>query len=39
MVQDRHPTDKVFDQIVELVLKMDPVLVKIDGYLVKEAFF
>jgi transposase-like protein len=37
MLQDRHPTDKVFEQIVELVPKMDPILAKIDRYLTDEA--
>jgi transposase, IS5 family len=39
MLQDRHPTDKVFHQILDLVPKMDPVLAKIDGYLEDEAIF
>lgn len=39
MLRDSHPIDKIFEQIVVLVPKMDPVLVKIDRYLEAEYFF
>jgi IS5 family transposase len=39
MLRDSHPIDKLFEQIVLLVPKMDPVLAKIDGYLEAEIFF
>ena len=36
MLRDSHPIDKLFEQIVVLVPKMDPVLAKIDRYLEAE---
>lgn len=39
MLQDRHPVDKVFEEIIRLVPKMDPVLAKIDRYLEDESLF
>ena len=39
MLRDSHPVDKIFEQVVMLVPKMDPVLSKIDGYLEAEEFF
>ena len=39
MLRDSHPVDKIFEQVVMLVPKMDPVLAKIDGYLGAEEFF
>jgi IS5 family transposase len=39
MLQDRHPIDKVFDEVIRLVPKMDPVLGKIDHYLEDENLF
>jgi len=39
MLRDSHPVDKLFEQIVVLVPKMDPVLAKIDRYLEAEVFF
>jgi len=39
MLQDRHPTDKVFEQILPLISKMDPVLTKIDCYLEDEKIY
>ena len=39
MLQDRHPTDKVFEEILPLVSKMDSALTKIDQYLVDEKLY
>ena len=39
MLQDRHPTDKVFNEVIQLVPKMAPVLAKIDQYLEDEQLF
>lgn len=37
MLQDRHPNDKVFEEVIGLIPKMDPVLAKIDRYLEDES--
>jgi IS5 family transposase len=39
MLQDRHPTDKVFNEVIQLVPKIAPVLAKIDQYLEDEQLF
>jgi IS5 family transposase len=39
MLRDSHPIDKLFEQIILLVPKMDPVLAKVDRYLEAEEFF
>ena len=39
MLRDSHPIDKLFEQIILLVPKMDPVLAKVDRYLESEVFF
>jgi IS5 family transposase len=39
MLQDRHETDKVFDNILKLTNQMDPVLAKIDQLLEDEALY
>ncbi len=39
MLRDRHPIDKLFTEILELIPKMDPWLTKIDQYLEDEALF
>jgi transposase, IS5 family len=36
MLQDRHPNDKVFEEVIRLIPKMDPILAKIDRYLEDE---
>lgn len=39
MLQDRHPTDKVFEEILPLVSRMDAVLIKVDQYLEDEELY
>lgn len=39
MLRDRHPVDKLFEEIIRLIPKMDPRLAKIDQYLEDEALF
>jgi IS5 family transposase len=39
MLRDRYTTDKLFEEIVQLVPQMDPILAKIDGYLDDERIF
>jgi len=39
MLCDRHPIDKLFEDIVVLIPKMDPVLTKIDQYLEDDELF
>ena len=39
MLRDRHPIDKLFEDIVVLIPKMDPVLAKIDQYLEDDELF
>jgi IS5 family transposase len=39
MLRDRHTIDKVFERILPLVPKMDPILVKIDQILKDESLF
>jgi transposase, IS5 family len=39
MLRDRHPVDKLFEEIIHLIPKMDPRLAKIDQYLEDEALF
>jgi transposase, IS5 family len=39
MLRDRHPKDKLFDDILQLIPQMDPVLNKIDAYLEDEVLF
>ena len=39
MFQDRRSTDKMFEEIIRMVSKMDPVLAKIDQYLGDESLF
>jgi IS5 family transposase len=39
MLRDRHPIDKLFADILQLIPKMDPRLVKIDQYLEDEVLF
>ena len=36
MLQERHATDKVFEDVFQRIHKIDPVLAKIDGYLEDE---
>ena len=39
MLRDRHPTDKVFEEVLQLIPEMDPRLAKVDEYLGDEALF
>lgn len=39
MLQDHYPIDKVFEEILPMVSKMDPVLTKIDQYLEDEEIY
>lgn len=39
MLRDRHPNDKLFDDILQLVPKMDAILAKIDQYLEDEELY
>ena len=39
MLRDRHPVDKLFEEILQLIPKMDSRLAKIDQYLENEALF
>ena len=39
MLQERHAKDKVFEEIMHLVPKINPVLAKIDNYLEDEELF
>ncbi len=39
MLQERHATDKVFEEVFQMIHKIDPILAKIDGYLEDEELF
>jgi IS5 family transposase len=39
MLQDRHETDKVFESILKLISRMDPILAQIDQQLEDEALY
>jgi len=39
MLRDSYPEDKLFAEVLELLPKMDPTLVKVDEYLEDEALF
>lgn len=39
MLRDRHPKDKVFEEILHMIPEMDPKLARIDQYLEDEALF
>jgi len=39
MLQERHATDKVFEDVFQMIHKIDPVLAKIDHYLEDEELF
>ena len=39
MLRDRHPKDKVFEEILHMNPEMDPKLARIDQYLEDEALF
>jgi IS5 family transposase len=39
MLRDRHPIDKLFEDILRLIPEMDPALAKIDQYLEDEVLF
>ena len=39
MLQEQHPTDKVFEEVLQLIPKRDPTLVRIDRYLEDDTLF